>query len=289
MSTDTRTGLLETISETAEEFWKYALDVGLFLLVGLMLFPVFILVLTSFKSSGSIFANPLALPTEWQFQNYIAAWETGGFQHYFFNSVIVVSISLVLILVCSSLAAYALVQFDLPAKRAVIVFVIAGFMIPPQVLLIPLYTLMNWSGLLNTYASLILAYVAFAMPFSIFLLRQFFLNIPDSYGEAARMDGCSELQVFYRVYLPLATPALAAVAIYQFVFLWNEFLYALIFITSDAKRTLPAGLMAFQGQYSGDWAAMMAGVVIAVTPTILFFLLFQRQFIRGITMGTSKG
>lgn len=289
MSTDNQTGLSETLSETAGEVWKYALDMGLFLLVGLMLFPVFILVLTSFKSSGSIFANPLALPSEWQFQNYITAWQTGGFQHYFFNSVIVVSISLTLILVCGSLAAYALVQFDLPAKRAVVVFIIAGFMIPPQVLLVPLYTLMNWTGLLNTYAGLILTYVAFAMPFSIFLLRQFFVNIPDSYGEAARMDGCSELQVFYRVYLPLATPALAAVAIYQFVFLWNEFLYALIFITNDAKRTLPAGLMVFQGQYSGDWAAMMAGVVIAVTPTVLFFLLFQRQFVRGITMGTSKG
>jgi raffinose/stachyose/melibiose transport system permease protein len=148
---------------------------------------------------------------------------------------------------------------------------------------------MNALNLLNTYYSLIFAYIAFGLPFSVFLLRQFFVTIPDTYAEAARMDGCNEFQVFYRVYLPLSLPALAAVAIYQFVFLWNEFLYAIIFITDDAKRTLPAGLMAFQGQYAGDWAQLAAGIVIAVTPTVIFFLIFQRQFMRGISMGATKG
>lgn len=260
-----------------------------FVMAGVFLVPVLLLLVTSVKSKSEIFTNPLALPKTFQFENYANAWTTGGFDQYFMNSVIVVAISLVLILLLASLAAYALVQFDFPADNFMLVFFLAGFMIPPQVLLVPLYTIMNALNLLNTYYSLIFAYVAFGLPFSIFLLRQFFVTIPDTYAEAARMDGCTELQVFFRVYLPLSLPALSAVAIYQFVFLWNEFLYAIIFITDDAKRTLPAGLMAFQGQYAGQWAQLAAGIVIAVTPTVIFFLIFQRQFMRGISMGATKG
>lgn len=275
--------------EMIAEFADKLLLLVMFLVAGVFLFPLLLIVLTSFKSRSEIFADPLALPEVFQMENYLNAWTTGGFEHYFMNSVIVVGISLVLILLLSSLAAYALVQFDFPANDMMFIFFLAGFMIPPQVLLVPLYTVMNALGLLNSYFSLILAYVAFGLPFSIFLLRQFFVTIPDTYAEAARMDGCTEFQVFLRVYLPLSAPAMAAVAIYQFVFLWNEFLYAIIFITDDALRTLPAGLMAFQGQYSGDWAQLFAGIVIAVAPTVIFFLLFQRQFLRGISMGATKG
>ncbi|MFC6964248.1 carbohydrate ABC transporter permease [Halocatena marina] len=279
----------ETVREVIVELFENLSALLVFIVAGVFLVPILLLLVTSVKSKTEIFTDPLALPQELQIENYANAWTTGGFDHYFMNSVIVVSVALVLILLLSSLAAYALVQFDFPADDFLLVFFLAGFMIPPQVLLVPLYTIMNALNLLNTYFSLIFAYVAFGLPFSVFLLRQFFVTIPDTYAEAARMDGCTELQVFFRIYLPLSMPALAAVAIYQFVFLWNEFLYAIIFITDDAKRTLPAGLMAFQGQYAGDWAQLAAGIVIAVTPTVIFFLLFQRQFMRGISMGTTKG
>lgn len=287
MSTESDYGI--PVKEIAAELVEKLSAFMLFIVAGVFLVPLGLLLVTSVKSRTEIFANPLALPEEFQFQNYANAWTTGGFDQYFMNSVIVVGISLVFILLLSSLAAYALVQFDFPADDFMLVFFLAGFMIPPQVLLVPLYTIMNALNLLNTYYSLIFAYIAFGLPFSVFLLRQFFVTIPETYAEAARMDGCTELQVFFRVYLPLSVPALAAVAIYQFVFLWNEFLYAIIFITDDSLRTLPAGLMAFQGQYSGDWAQLAAGIVIAVTPTVIFFLLFQRQFMRGISMGTTKG
>lgn len=277
------------LRETASELLEKLSGLFAFVVAGVFLVPIGLLLVTSVKSRTEIFASPLAFPEEIQWQNYVNAWTTGGFDQYFFNSVIVVGISLVFILLLSSLAAYALVQFDFPADDFLLVFFLAGFMIPPQVLLVPLYTIMNALNLLNTYYSLIFAYIAFGLPFSVFLLRQFFVTIPDTYAEAARMDGCNELQVFFRVYLPLSVPALAAVAIYQFVFLWNEFLYAIIFITDDSLRTLPAGLMAFQGQYSGDWAQLAAGIVIAVAPTVVFFLLFQRQFLRGISMGATKG
>lgn len=279
----------ESLREAAAGLLEKLSALLVFIVAGVFLVPVLLLLMTSVKSKNEIFSNPLALPETLQLENYTSAWTTGGFDQYFMNSVIVVSISLVLILLLASLAAYALVQFEFPADNFMLIFFLAGFMIPPQVLLVPLYTIMNTLNLLNTYYSLIFAYVAFGLPFSVFLLRQFFVTIPDTYAEAARMDGCTELQVFFRVYLPLSVPALSAVAIYQFVFLWNEFLYAIIFITDDAQRTLPAGLMAFQGQYAGDWAQLAAGIVIAVTPTVIFFLLFQRQFLRGISMGTTKG
>ena len=285
----TRTEYGESLREAAIGLAEKLSTLLVFVLAGVFLVPLGLLLVTSVKSKNEIFANPLALPEQIQFRNYMNAWTTGGFDQYFMNSVLVVGISLVCILILSSLAAYALVQFDFPASNFMLVFFLAGFMIPPQVLLVPLYTIMNALNLLNTYYSLIFAYIAFGLPFSVFLLRQFFVTIPDTYAEAARMDGCNEFQVFYRVYLPLSLPALAAVAIYQFVFLWNEFLYAIIFITDDAKRTLPAGLMAFQGQYAGDWAQLAAGIVIAVTPTVIFFLIFQRQFMRGISMGATKG
>jgi raffinose/stachyose/melibiose transport system permease protein len=285
----TRTEYGESLQEAAIGLAEKLSTLLVFVVAGVFLVPLGLLLVTSVKSKNEIFANPLALPEQIQFRNYMNAWTTGGFDQYFMNSVIVVGISLVCILILSSLAAYALVQFDFPASNFMLVFFLAGFMIPPQVLLVPLYTIMNALNLLNTYYSLIFAYIAFGLPFSVFLLRQFFVTIPDTYAEAARMDGCNEFQVFYRVYLPLSLPALAAVAIYQFVFLWNEFLYAIIFITDDAKRTLPAGLMAFQGQYAGDWAQLAAGIVIAVTPTVIFFLIFQRQFMRGISMGATKG
>jgi len=285
----TRTEYGESLREAAIGLAEKLSTLLVFVLAGVFLVPLGLLLVTSVKSKNEIFANPLALPEQIQFRNYMNAWTTGGFDQYFMNSVLVVGISLVCILILSSLAAYALVQFDFPASNFMLVFFLAGFMIPPQVLLVPLYTIMNALNLLNTYYSLIFAYIAFGLPFSVFLLRQFFVTIPDTYAEAARMDGCNEFQVFYRIYLPLSLPALAAVAIYQFVFLWNEFLYAIIFITDDAKRTLPAGLMAFQGQYAGDWAQLAAGIVIAVTPTVIFFLIFQRQFMRGISMGATKG
>lgn len=279
----------ESLREAGAGFLEKLSALLVFVVAGVFLVPILLLLVTSVKSKSEIFTSPLALPETFQFENYANAWTTGGFEQYFMNSVIVVSVSLVLILLLASLAAYALVQFDFPADDFMLVFFLAGFMIPPQVLLVPLYTIMNALNLLNTYYSLIFAYVAFGLPFSVFLLRQFFVTIPDTYAEAARMDGCTELQVFFRVYLPLSVPALSAVAIYQFVFLWNEFLYAIIFITDDAMRTLPAGLMAFQGQYAGQWAQLAAGIVIAVTPTVIFFLLFQRQFMRGISMGATKG
>jgi raffinose/stachyose/melibiose transport system permease protein len=260
-----------------------------FIFVALLLLPIATLFLGSMKARTEVFSDPLALPDAFSVENFVFAWNQGGFQQYFTNSLVVVLVSLTLILVCGSLVAYALVFLDLPAENWLLLFFIGGFMVPQQVLFVPLYTLMNELGLLNTYFSLILVYVAFALPFSIFLIRQYFVGLPRSYAESARMDGCSEFQIFYRIYLPVSTPALAAVGIYQFVSLWNEFLYALTFITEDSMRTLPAALLAFQGRYSSHWPRLFAGILISVTPPLLFFIFFQKHFVRGLNVNTSKG
>lgn len=272
------------IRSVLSEFGRGFITLVLFALTGFSLFPLFLLINSSLKDSNQIFSAPLALPQTLHVENFVRAWEAGGFSQYFLNSAFVVLTTLAVMIILTSMASYALVRFDFPAQRFVLIFVLAGFMIPPQVLLVPLYSLMNHLGLLNTYAALIFTYLGFSIPFSVFFLRQYFVNIPDALAEAARIGGCSELTIFGRIYLPLSFPALSAVLVFQFIFLWNEFLYALVFISDDAKRTLPAGLMAFQGQHTTDWSALFAGVIIAIIPTVVFFLLFQKQFIRGFTM-----
>lgn len=271
-------------------FGKSLVTLVLFFFVGVTVFPMYVLLLLPFKSSSDIFTDPLSIPDQFSFETYAHVWFEAGFQHFFFNSVFVVSLSLVFIIATAALAAFALVQYDFGAKNILMAFLIGGLLIPVQVLIVPLYTLMGSLDLLNTYWAMILTYVAFAIPFSVFLIRQFFVGIPDSYAEAARMDGCSELQVFYRIYLPLAAPAIAALAIYQFVFVWNEFLFVITYVSDNTARTLPAGLFIFQGERGANaWPQLFAAVVISVLPTIIFLSIFQRQFIRGVTMGLEKG
>lgn len=283
-------GAIDVLRLTKFELRKAAVTLILFAIAGVTFFPMFVLLLLPFKSGVELLMDPLSLPENYSFETYRMVWFESGFQQYFLNSVIVVGVSLIVIVATASLAAFALVQYEFSAKKILLAFLIGGLLIPTQVLIVPLYGIMNELELLNTYYSLVLAYVAFAVPFSVFLVRQFFVGIPDSFAEAARMDGCSELQVFSRIYLPLAAPALAALAIYQFVFVWNEFLFAITFITEDATRTLPAGLMIFQGERGANaWPLLFAGVVIAVVPTMLFLAVFQRHFVRGVTMGLGKG
>ncbi len=252
----------------------------------MLIFPILIILSMAMRPTREVFADPVSMPSALNFENLLGAWSAGGFSHYVLNSVIVVGIALVVLVVVSSLAAYALVEFDLPRKEWLLLAIIAGFIVPPEVLIVPLFMIMNdVFGWINHYRALIIVYVAMGIPFSVFFLRQFFMMMPDSYAEAARLDGCSELQVFSRIYLPLSIPAVATVAVFQFVLFWNEFLYALVFLTRDELRTAPAGLLAFQGGHETDYAMLAAAVLIAALPTILVFLAFRNQFIRGFTMG----
>ena len=252
---------------------------------GVLAFPLYIIVGMALKDSREFFGDPLGLPETVNLENLIEAWTAGGFATYVFNSALVVGVSLLLLVAVSSVAAYALVEFDLPWKNGILFAIVAGFMVPPEVLVAPLYTLMDGVGWIDTHLSVIAVYVAFGVPFSVFFIRQYFTTLEGSYAEAARLDGCTEFQVFSRIYLPLSLPAITTVTVFQFVLYWNEFLYALVFLPSDGMRTAPAGLLAFQGAHETDYTLLAAGVLIASIPAVIVFFVFRNSFIRGFTMG----
>lgn len=252
---------------------------------GFVLFPIVILLLTALKTRSEYFEDPLALPESLQFENFVEAWSVGGFQTYMLNSVIVSFVGLAILLAITTIAAYALVHFDLPYGKLILLVVIAGFMVPPEVLIAPLFPMMDSLGWINHRRSLIAVYVAFAIPFSVFFLRQYFVKLPKEYAEAARIEGCSEFQIFSRIYLPLSLPAIAAVFVFQFVWFWNEFLYAIVFITQDSSRTTPAGLTAFQGAYGQDFTLLATGIIIAAIPAVIIFLILRKYFVKGFLRG----
>lgn len=251
----------------------------------IVLLPLYVIGSAVMKTNQEYFQGALALPPSTNFDNLRSAWYDGGFINYIPNSIIVVSVGLTILITICTLAAYALVQFDIPHSKLILIGIVAGFMIPPETLIVPLYEMMNALGWLNQLRSVIVVYIAFSIPFSVFFLRQFFVGIPTALADAARVDGCSEFQVFTRIYLPLSIPAITVVFVFNFVLFWNEFLYAIVFLTSDAARTAPAGLLSLQDTHTVDFVLMASGVVVAAIPTIIVFLIFRNYFIQGFTMG----
>ncbi len=239
-------------------------------------------------------------------ENFAEAWVESNFSTYFINSVIVTAVSLFFILLISSMAAYVLARFRFRGNRLLFLFFISGLMIPAQLLLVPLFfqytTWSEWgSALLRPFGltfqlhdslfGLIVLYIALSLPFTILVLTGFFRSLPGTLREAAILDGCSEARVFWSIMLPMARPGLVSAAIFNFLGLWNEYLFALVFVSSEAKKTLPLGLasVSMQAQYKTDFALMFAGLVIVIVPTLLVYIVLQRQLTRGITVGALKG
>jgi N-acetylglucosamine transport system permease protein len=258
--------------------------------------------------SGSPYADDPSVPTpaEAAIKNYRTAWIDSGFADFFLNSVIVTGVSLALILGLGSLAAYALARFDFAWNKPLYLFFISGMMIPAQLVLIPLFFQYSWMGdtisavlrplgyefkLHDTLTGLIIVYVAVSLPFTILLLTGFFKSLPGALREAAIIDGASEWTVFLRVMMPIARPGLVTAAIFNFLGIWNEYLFALVFVYSPEKKTLPLGLasISMQAQYKTDFGLMFAGLVIILIPTLVIYILLQRQLTRGITLGALKG
>ena len=253
--------------------------------------PMIWLFYTSLKNNREIFASAWKLPETAHWENFAHAWVRGGIGRYFFNSVFVTVVSVALIILVSAMAAYALTRFPFRGNRAIFYAFLAGLMIPTQLALIPLFFLINGMGLLDTYAGLILVYVAFSLPFTIFVLSGFFRTLPHELAEAAVIDGCTQIQAFWRVMLPLAKPGLITVAIFNFLGIWNEYLFALVLISSERLRTLPLGLanLLMVSHYESDWGALFAGLVMVMLPALLAYSLLQGQLTKGITVGALKG
>ncbi len=255
----------------------------------IVVYPLLIMLVSSLKTTAEIFESPLGLvPETIRWSNYVDAWNQANFGTYFRNSIFVGIVSVLLILFLGSMAAYVLARFSFPGNRAIYLLFLAGFMIPVRLAIVPLFIMMRDLSLLDTLWSLILVYVASGMPFTIFLLVNFFRHIPRDLEDAAVLDGAGPFQVYYQIMLPLVRPALATVGLFHFLNVWNDFFFPLIFIRSEELRTVPLGVSTFFGEYTNDWALLFAALSISIVPVIVVYLLASRQFIAGLTAGAIK-
>ncbi len=264
--------------------------IALILVALIWVAPFVFIVFTSLKTPAAVTSTGAFMPpTELAFQNYADAWSRGNFASSFFNSVIITVIKVPLGLALSAMAAYAIAKIKLRISKALLLLVVFGTMIPFQVMLAPLFTLVNSFGLIDTYPGVILPYIAFGVPYQVFILHGFFKGIPKELSEAALIDGATHFTIFRRIFLPVCLPVLAALLILDFVSTWNEFAMALVLLQDQHMWTLPLGLMSFQGQFSSNYGQLNAAIVMTVLPATIVYLMFQRYFVSGLTSGAVKG
>lgn len=254
---------------------------GLLLLLGavLVLLPLVVVVITSFAPPGLLSVGASTAET-WTWGNYQEAWRRGNLLLAFANSTLVALAVTAFQILTSALAGYALARFRFYGRQAILLIVLATLVIPFQILVIPVFLVLKWGHLINTYWALILPTAASG--FGIFLMRQFFQTIPIELEEAAALDGANRWQILWQIILPLARPALVTLFLFAFIGEWNDLFKPLVFTTRPELRTVQLALAEFQEQFTNSWSLMMAAVVIATLPVVLLFLLSQRQFIRGI-------
>jgi len=252
---------------------------------------------SSVKPDRAIFENPFQLPfnpSGFHFGNYLRVWTDEGFSSHFLNSLLVVTLSIILILSLGSLAAYGVSRFFHRLGPTCFWLFLGGLMLPAQLSVIPLFFQFQSWGVLNTRLALILTYTASGLPFAVFILSGFFRTLPKTLYEAATLDGCGKFQAFRHVILPLARPGLITVAIFQFILIWKEYFYAFMFLSGaegEAVGTLPLGLarLAITSQYQTDYGLLFAGLAIITIPLIIIYITLQKYLVKGVTAGAVKG
>ncbi|MFQ5795226.1 MAG: carbohydrate ABC transporter permease [Candidatus Bipolaricaulia bacterium] len=249
------------------------------------LLPLSIGLLDSLKDPTGIFTDPFGLPYPPRWGNYIEAWQRADFSISFKNSLWVSGVSVVGILAFGSMAAYALTRLPVRSGMILSLYFLAGLMLPFRLAVLPIFTLLRDLHLLDTRTGLILVYMGIGMPISIFILAHFLRGVPREIEEAARIDGAGDLRIYWRIVLPLLRPALATVAILNFVTIWNDLFLPLVLLRSDRLKTIPLGISEFFNTYSHRWDLLFAGLEIALIPIVLIYLLLPRQFAQGWTGG----
>ncbi|MDR2182691.1 MAG: carbohydrate ABC transporter permease [Clostridiales bacterium] len=260
----------------------------LFIYALTIIYPLIWMVIQGFRTNREFFSDTWGMPQVWVYQNYIDAWNF-GIRTYFMNSVFVTATSVVLTVITSSLLAFFLTRYSFKISKLLLVFVLGGMMLSPQISVISLFQLLQTMNLYNTHWALIIPYVAFRIPFITFLMRGYFLGMPREIEEAAFIDGCSSFGIFLRVVLPIARPIIATSALLAAMTFWNEFMFGLVFIESDSLRTIPVGLMNLRGTLVTRWTTLIAGLALSAIPIIMVFLACQKQLVRGLTAGGVKG
>jgi raffinose/stachyose/melibiose transport system permease protein len=254
------------------------------------LFPVVIIVVNSFKSRNAIFRSPLSLPNRETFDliGYTTVLNQGDFFLYFQNSFIVTVASLFLVLLFGAMAAFALSEYRFRGNSLMGLYLALGIMIPIRLGTVAILQLMVASGLVNTLTALILVYTAQGLPLAVFILSEFMKQVSDDLKNAGRIDGLSEYRIFFRLVLPLVRPAMATVAVFTMIPIWNDLWFPLILAPSEATKTITLGAQLFIGQYVTNWNAVLAALSLAILPVLVLYLIFSRQLIRGITSGAVK-
>lgn len=255
----------------------------------LALAPVVWMLFSSLKSYSEFYLNPWLWPREWHWENYARVWVGANFGLYFANSVIMVTSSVTGMVIVGSMAGYALARYRFPGRESTLYYFISGQIVPAQVVLIPLFIIIRFLGLLNTRQGLFLVYLGASMPFVVFMMQGFFKAIPHELEEAARMDGAGELRIFWQIMLPLARPGIGSLAIFQTLYIWNEFLFALLFANKPELRTLPIGIFSVIGQYFTDYPVFFAGLAVAMLPSVALYVIFSKYILRGVISGAVKG
>ena len=270
--------------------WPVAIFIILSILSILFLAPTAGVLLSSIKTTKDITLGELwTIPSELYFGNYVEVLDNPAVGQYFINTLLVTVPATFASIVLGSLAGYVFAKLPFRGSEILFLILVSGMFFPPQVILIPLFRLFNSVGLIDTLWPIFLVHTALGIPICSLLMRNFFSTIPTEVREAAILDGANEWQILTRIALPLSLSALAVLATLQFTWIWNDFLWPLIFTQSDEKRTIMIGLVNLRGQYTVAWGVQGALSLVASLPTIIIFLFFQRYFIKGMTMGAVKG
>lgn len=257
----------------------------------IVLFPVFWVFYTSFKTNKEFVANPWAMPKTWQVENYANAWIKIDFKSYAVNSVLITVISVLLVVVLSSTVAYILVRSEKKWSEVVLMLFIAGLYVPTALILPSEFTVMYKLNLWDTHLGLILLYVVFSLPYSVLVMSGFFRGMPKELEEAAAIDGSGIHQTFWRIIFPLSKNGVITIIIFNFVWIWNDYMFALTFLNDKGLMTLPTGIIALMASFKlrADWVTLFAGLNIVMIPSILIYVCFQKYLTRGLTTGAVKG
>lgn len=247
-----------------------------------ILMPFLWMVTTSLKPREFVMSPPHLIPTHFYWQNYVIALNVAPFGRYYLNTIIVVFGIVIGQLFLSSLAGYAFARLRFPGKNVIFLILLSTMMMPFYITLIPSYLIIRTLGLVNTHLGLILPFLA--SPFGIFLFRQYYIGFPKDLEDKALMDGCSRLQIWRHIYLPLSKPPLAALGIFAFLFAWNSFLWPLVITTDPDMWTIQLGLAMFSGKYGTEWTYLMAGTTISIIPAIALFIIFQKYYIKHLAL-----
>ena len=262
----------------------------IFMIVALInIYPLVFSIFCSFKGNLEIFSSFTSLPKRLRFENYITAWKVGNIGRYFLNTIILSVGTLVIAGLFGAMASYVLAKFRFRGKSKIYLLFISGLMIPIQAVLIPLSYIFGKLGVMNNYPVLILLYSAFCFPMTVLVLTGFMNGIPTELEEAMVIDGASIFQVFFKMILPLSVPGIVSVSIFNFIQVWNNLLFPLIFISDKNKGTISMGLLAFFGEYSTDYSSSMAGICLTTIPVIIAYVFFQEKIENGLMSGAIKG